>query len=62
MDVVFCQAEDGIRGSVASRGIGDVYKRRAPRNGERVVIGLPRMGIGNNDRALENPIAWHRIA
>ena len=24
----FFQAEDGIRGSVASRGLGDVYRRR----------------------------------
>ena len=25
---MFFQAEDGIRGSVASRGLGDVYKRQ----------------------------------
>jgi len=25
---LFCQAEDGIRDSVASRGLGDVYKRQ----------------------------------
>jgi len=25
----FCQAEDGIRGLVRSRGLGDVYKRQA---------------------------------
>ena len=24
----FCQAEDGIRGLVRSRGLGDVYKRQ----------------------------------
>ncbi len=24
----FCQAEDGIRDSVASRGLGDVYKKQ----------------------------------
>ena len=27
--VFFFQAEDGIRGSVASRGLGEVYKRQA---------------------------------
>ena len=26
--VVFCQAEDGIRDLVRSRGLGDVYKRQ----------------------------------
>ena len=26
----FCQAEDGIRDLVRSRGLGDVYKRQAP--------------------------------
>ena len=26
--VFFCQAEDGIRGLVRSRGLGDVYKRQ----------------------------------
>ena len=28
MDVFFCQAEDGIRDLVRSRGLGDVYKRQ----------------------------------
>ena len=28
-DVFFCQAEDGIRDLVRSRGLGDVYKRQA---------------------------------
>ncbi len=37
--VFFFQAEDGIRDSVASRGLGDVYKRQeyetsVPREGE----------------------------
>ena len=27
--VFFCQAEDGIRDLVRSRGLGDVYKRQA---------------------------------
>ena len=30
--VVFCQAEDGIRDLVRSRGLGDVYKRQAAAN------------------------------
>ena len=29
--VFFCQAEDGIRYLVRSRGLGDVYKRQAPK-------------------------------
>ena len=29
-DVFFCQAEDGIRDLVRSRGLGDVYKRQRP--------------------------------
>mgnify|MGYP003381621218 CR=1 FL=1 len=28
--VVFCQAEDGVRDLVRSRGLGDVYKRQPP--------------------------------
>ena len=28
LDILFFQAEDGIRDSVASRGLGDVYKRQ----------------------------------
>ena len=30
---VFCQAEDGIRDLVRSRGLGDVYKRQRQRPG-----------------------------
>ena len=29
LGVFLCQAEDGIRGLVRSRGLGDVYKRQA---------------------------------
>ena len=32
----FFQAEDGIRDLVRSRGLGDVYKRQAPRIGHRI--------------------------
>ena len=31
VDVLFVQAEDGIRDLVRSRGLGDVYKRQARR-------------------------------
>ena len=31
----FCQAEDGIRDLVRSRGLGDVYKRQTYRFGAR---------------------------
>ena len=33
--VLFFQAEDGIRGLVRSRGLGDVYKRQAWNKGAR---------------------------
>ena len=32
----FFQAEDGIRGLVRSRGLGDVYKRQGLANGVRI--------------------------
>mgnify|MGYP003381044182 CR=1 FL=1 len=37
MCIVFCQAEDGIRYLVRSRGLGDVYKRQrlSPANGQK---------------------------
>ena len=38
--VFFFQAEDGIRDLVRSRGLGDVYKRQAPR-GAMVPILMP---------------------
>ena len=37
----FCQAEDGIRGLVRSRGLGDVYKEQAKPAGripERLLV------------------------
>ena len=44
--VVFCQAEDGIRDLVRSRGLGDVYKRqvlrrKAPLSNPSTLTGLP---------------------
>ena len=33
----WCQAEDGIRDLVRSRGLGDVYKRQLPDAGESEV-------------------------
>ena len=38
--VFFCQAEDGIRGLVRSRGLGDVYKRQ-------VIVAAVRTPIGS---------------
>ena len=32
---LFCQAEDGIRGLVRSRGLGDVYKRQLQQRARR---------------------------
>ena len=34
MSVFLCQAEDGIRALVRSRGLGDVYKRQVPHEAE----------------------------
>ena len=46
MSVFFCQAEDGIRDLVRSRGLGDVYKRQATSSPRRPVTsrssGWPR--------------------
>ncbi len=42
--VFFFQAEDGIRSSVASRGLGNVYKRQLKGSGTsplRTVLGCP---------------------
>ena len=33
----FCQAEDGIRDLVRSRGVGDVYKRQVHLGGDGVL-------------------------
>ena len=42
-DVVFFQAEDGIRDAQESRGLGDVYKRQSQACGsERSPRGFPR--------------------
>ena len=43
---VFCQAEDGIRYLVRSRGLGDVYKRQTV---EEVVRGLRSVGVSARD-------------
>ena len=46
--VFFCQAEDGIRDLVRSRGLGDVYKRQHP--------GDAQQGLGGV-RAPDPPVA-----
>ena len=45
---VFCQAEDGIRELVRSRGVGDVYKRQ---------VEAARTGVCMNDPAMTQPPA-----
>ena len=39
-DRVFCQAEDGIRDLVRSRGLGDVYKRQTHARSRQVSAGI----------------------
>ena len=39
----FCQAEDGIRDLVRSRGLGDVYKRQAQELRDHPVDRLPKL-------------------
>ncbi len=46
--IFFFQAEDGIRDSVASRGLGDVYKRQS---NTRVVVGMSG-GVDSSVTAL----------
>ena len=55
--VFFFQAEDGIRGLVRSRGLGDVYKRQGPDDG-----GHWRRGRAGDGRAAlgHEPAAWLR--
>ena len=43
----FCQAEDGIRDLVRSRGLGDVYKRQIP-------VYMHNLG----EEAIFRPSAW----
>ena len=45
----FCQAEDGIRDLVRSRGLGDVYKRQTERRSKTI-------GIALKDRSAILPI------
>ena len=46
--VFLCQAEDGIRDLVRSRGLGDVYKRQV----ERLFAGLDAMDEGQTDLGI----------
>ena len=66
-DDFFCQAEDGIRDLVRSRGLGDVYKRqhqphpdkgRDAQIGERITIDImvkPRDRKTHQQDILANP-------
>ena len=49
---MFFQAEDGIRGLVRSRGLGDVYKRQA-RHGDLVIA-----TTSENDEDVCKAVAW----
>ena len=42
---LFFQAEDGIRDLVRSRGLGDVYKRQAPRAPHAAPRAVPALGV-----------------
>ena len=58
MGVVFlCQAEDGIRDLVRSRGLGDVYKRQVPHLPEPA----HQLGLGRR-RHLHHRHAHRRLA
>ena len=58
---VFCQAEDGIRDLVRSRGLGDVYKRQVqqspPGFKEKLrvhpILEFPDNHAGEHDRLLQ---------
>ena len=57
-----CQAEDGIRYLVRSRGLGDVYKRQVfPEEFARFLLGSPkvRSAFLKYHRALLNVKFWH---
>ena len=54
VDLFVCQAEDGIRDLVRSRGLGDVYKRQLP----HLPVPLLRLVRGpgtHGDRAAARP-------
>ena len=62
MCVVCCQAEDGIRDLVRSRGLGDVYKRQV---NESLVAMLGRSRddlIGLTVEDISHPDDWQRNA
>ena len=50
------QAEGGIRGLVRSRGLGDVYKRQAPRSAKGDGSTVPGGGVqASESRGRRNP-------
>ena len=56
-----CQAEDGIRDLVRSRGLGDVYKRQASRTASLPMV-IPRAAAAPATRTQCNahPVAHHQ--
>ena len=49
--VFFCQAEDGIRDLVRSRGLGDVYKRQPAGRGRALAGAVPGQHAGAHEPA-----------
>ena len=55
----FCQAEDGIRDLVRSRGLGDVYKRQAVYGAVLIALLLPMaVAWALDDRMLRGVNVW----
>ena len=50
----FCQAEDGIRDLVRSRGLGDVYKRQEDRISDWLKIRLNSKQVQVNSNLIKN--------
>ena len=48
--MIFFQAEDGIRDSVASRGLGDVYKRQVLQRDKTFYYVLSKNYFANDKR------------
>ena len=61
LNIVFCQAEDGIRALVRSRGLGDVYKRQEDADRVRMPSGdgaiLALVGQGADAASMIEPYA-----
>ena len=67
-DVVFVQAEDGIRVLVRSRGLGDVYKRqelvestRGPGGGYSLARPARDISVSNIIFAVDEPVSYTHL-